>query len=153
MKVTGRALVVVGWLLFLSALFLPAARVEIPEFLGLRVAIDERLTGWQAALAALKALASLAEEPDQTLFVLAGFGNLVFLLSPLTLARRSREVNRWLLSLLLISLGAAVALWFQVEGWSFFGIGYYAWLLALSCVATAMWLQSRRGRTRKTVEA
>ena len=34
-------LVMVGWGLFVGAMLLPAARIRIPEFLGLKVNIDE----------------------------------------------------------------------------------------------------------------
>lgn len=137
-----RGLVVLGWVVFLGSLLLPAIRIRVPEALDMQLNFDETYSGWQAATVAMRAVREVSADHDCFLPCLAGLGNLGLMLSPLCMLSRGRLPKHALCILLLVAVISGLIVVWQF-GFEALRVGFFAWVAAYLLVIAG--LESRGG--------
>ena len=143
-------LVVMGWVLFLGSLLLPAVRIRVPEILGFAVNIDETLAGWQIAASTVSAFRELGDSPGTNLMFLAGLGNLALLLSPLCGVSRRGLLSYFLGVFMIVAVASGLFVVSQF-GFGVVRVGCLAWVVSHVLVMAGLVAQNRSRRSTAAV--
>ena len=128
---------------------LPAFYLDIETFFGWRVDIHEMVSGGEAAWFAIAHIVYVFEDWEAWIWVFHGASNILILLSPIAVLKKTPEQWRWLAHGLLAATIYNAMLLPRLEGGA--SAGYYLWLASFAVVSICMYTRQEAVRQSKSI--